>query len=177
MKLNTRVTAPLLLLIVLFFFAGCTSTSQVNQVPSVSSPVTTGITPVITHQVVVSVPPQVANPVPEETPIQVEAYVKRPFGFVRYQFNPAHKVRLLESHVETDANGAKMIVGTIKNIGTDRIDLVTVTVSLFDADGNEIGSVGSEINYLDPNKIWKFGTTPFTMSDFRSHQIAEIFTG
>jgi hypothetical protein len=117
------------------------------------------------------------NPVPEETPIPMKAYVNRPFGHIQYEYNPAHKVRLLESHVETDPAGTRTVVGTIKNIGTERIDLVTVTISLFDADGNIIGSVYSEVNYLEPNRVWKFRTNPFTMSDFRTHQVAEIFTG
>jgi len=107
----------------------------------------------------------------------MQAYIKRPFGLVQYEYNPAHKVRLLESHVETDPTGATMVVGTIKNTGTERIDLATVTISLFDADGNLIGSEYSEVNYLEPNRVWKFRTNTFTMSDFRTHQIAEIFTG
>ncbi len=177
MKLNVRLVSPFMLLLVLFIFTGCISTSPVSQVPTVSAPATAITTTVPTYQVIASVTAVPANPVPEETPVPVEAYVKRPFGFTRYEYNPSHKVRLLESHVETDPTGARMVVGTIKNIGSERIDLVTVTVTLSDADGNEIGSVGSEINYLDPNKVWKFRTTPFTMSDFKSHEIAEIFTG
>jgi hypothetical protein len=117
------------------------------------------------------------NPVPEETPIPMLAYVSRPYGLVQYEYNPAHKVRLLESHVETDSRGATMVVGTIKNIGTERIDLATVTISLFDADGNLIGSEYSDVYYLEPNRVWKFRTNAFTMSDFRTHQVAEIFTG
>jgi hypothetical protein len=180
MKFNTRLVAPFLLLIALFLSSGCTNTAPVSQVPPISSLATAIATPSTTSQAVVSITSitsEPANPVPEETPVQVDGYVKRPFGFVRYEYNPTHKVRLLESHVETDPTGARMIVGTIKNIGAERIDLVTVTITLFDADGNEIGSVGSEIDYLDPNKVWKFRTAPITMSDFKSHQIAEIFTG
>jgi hypothetical protein len=180
MKFNTRMTVPVIFLIALLLSAGCTNPAPVNQVSPVSIPNTTIATPAITPLV-----PQVmaqgtivpASPVPEETPIPVDAYVKRPFGFVKYQSNPAHKVRLLESHVETDPTGARMIVGTIKNIGTERIDLVTVTITLFDADGNAIGSAIDEVNYLEPNRVWKFRTNTFTMSDFRSHQVAEIFTG
>jgi len=159
----------------LFLFAGCMS--PVNPVSPVSKPTTTMSTPSITSQVTLTGTATPSNLIPEETPIPVNAYVKRPFGFVQYEYNPAYKVRLLESHVETDPSGTQVITGTIKNIGSDRIDLVVVTATLFDADGNAIGSVSSEVNYLEANKVWKFRTTPFTMSDFRTYQIAEIFTG
>lgn len=171
------MTAPFLLLIALLLFAGCMTPAPVNQAAPVPAPTSTGTTPAITQ--LVTAPGTVApsNPVPEETPVPVQAYVKRPFGFVQYEYNPAHKVRVLESHVETGPTGARMIVGTIKNIGPGRIDLVTVAITLLDADGNTIGSVSSEVNYLEPNKVWKFRTTPFEMSDFKTHQVAEIFTG
>ncbi|MEI7433015.1 MAG: FxLYD domain-containing protein [Methanomicrobiales archaeon] len=180
MKFNTRIAVPVLFLIALLLSAGCTNPAPVNQVSPVPIPTTSIATPAITplvSQITAQGTIAPASPVPEETPIQVEAYVQRPFGFVKYQYNPAHKVRLLESHVETDPTGARMIVGTIKNIGAERIDLVTVTIMLFDADGNAIGSAIAAVNYLEPNRVWKFRTTPFTMSDFRSHQVAEIFTG
>ena len=177
MKFNTRKVIPLLLLIILLLAAGCMYPAPVKQVSPISTPATTITTPVITPRVTspgIAVP---ANPIPEETLIPVDAYIKRPFGFVKYEYNPTHRIRLLESHVETGPTGEQMIVGTIKNIGPDRIDLVTVTIILFNADGNAIGSVMSEVNYLEPNRVWKFRTTQFTMSDFRSHQVAEIFTG
>jgi hypothetical protein len=179
MKFDTRMTAPILLLIALLLSAGCMNPVPVDQIPPASPPATTITIPIPTPTPQVTAPGTAvpASPVPEETPVPVDAYIKRPFGFVQYQYNPAHKVRLLESHVETDPTGARMIVGTIKNIGPERIDLVTVTLTLFDADGNAIGSVISEVNYLEPNRVWKFKTTPFTMSDFRSYQVAEIFTG
>jgi hypothetical protein len=177
MKVNTRLTVPVLFLVVLILSAGCANPAPVNQGSQVSIPTTAVVTPATTQQVIAPETVMPASPVPEETPVPMGAYVKRPFGYVQYQYNPAHKVRLLETHVETDQTGARMIVGTIKNIGRDRIDLVTVTITLFDADGNAIGSVMDEVNYLEPDKVWKFRTTPFIMSDFRSHQIAEIFTG
>ena len=177
MKFNTRITAPFILLIVLLVSAGCTNPAQVNQVSPGSAPDTTITTTTFTPHSTIPGTAVPASPIPEETLIPVDAYINRPFGFVKYEYNPTHKVRLLESHVETDPTGARMIVGTIKNIGTERIDLVVVTITLFDADGYAIGNVNSEVNYLDPNKVWKFRTNPFTMSDFRTHQVAEIFTG
>ncbi len=177
MKFNTRMAAPFLILIALLMSSGCMNTPQVNPVPPVSIPPTTFPTPMITPGVTFTGTAVAPNPIPEETPVPVEAYIKRPFGYVQYEYNPAHKVRLLDTHVETDPTGARKVVGTIKNIGTGRIDLVVVTVSLLDADGNIIGSTSSEVYYLEPNKVWKFRTTPFTMSDFRTHQVAEIFTG
>jgi hypothetical protein len=177
MKLETRLITPFILLIVLLLLSGCLSPAPVNQVTPVSTPSTTVITPISTSQVSATGTVTPGNPIPEETLIPMKAYVNRPFGLVQYEYNPAHKVRLLESHVETDPTGARTVVGTIKNIGTERIDLATVTISLFDADGNIIGSVYSEVNYLEPNRVWKFRTNTFTMSDFRTHQVAEIFTG
>jgi len=177
MKINIRIMVLLSLLTAVLLLAGCMNPVQVKQVSPVTVPATTIPTPTITPGVIEIVTAAPVNSVPEETQIPVVAYVKRPYGFVQYEYNPAHKVRLLESHVETDPTGARMIGGTIKNIGPDRIDLVTVTITLFNADGNAIGSVSSEVSYLESNKVWKFRTTPFIMSDFRSHQVAEIFTG
>jgi hypothetical protein len=177
MKYYRMLNAPVLVLVVLLISAGCTNPAAVNQVPSVSNPETADVTPAITRQVTEPVTVTTAGAIPEETPIPVQAYVKRPFGFVQYTYDPAHKVRLLETHVETDPTGARMIVGTIKNIGPDRLDFVTVTINLLDADGYTIGSSSSEVNYLEPDKIWKFRTSPFTMSDFKSYTVADIFTG
>jgi hypothetical protein len=177
MKFNRRLTVPVLFLIVLILSAGCANPAPANQVSQVSIPTTAVVIPATTQQVIAPGTVTPASPVPEETPVPLDAYVKRPFGYVQYQYNPAHKVRLIETHVETDQTGSRMVAGTIKNIGPDRIDLVTVTITLFDADGNAIGSVMDEVNYLESDKVWKFRTTPFIMSDFRSHQVAEIFTG
>jgi hypothetical protein len=177
MKFDTRLTVPILLLIALILSSGCANPAPLNQVSQVPIPTTAVIPPVTTPQVIAPGTVVPASPVPEETPVPMDAYVKRPFGYVQYKYNPTHKVRLLESHVETDQTGARMIVGTIKNIGPERIDLVTVTITQFDADGNAIGSVIDEVHYLEPDKVWKFRTTPFIMSDFRSYQVAEIFTG
>ncbi len=177
MKCNSGLIVIFLLLIVLFLVPGCVNQVPVNQAPPAPAQSTMMSTPVVTQQVSNTGTTAPVNPIPEETPVPMQAYVKRPFGLVQYEYNPAHKVRLLESHVETDSSGARMVVGTIKNIGTERVDLVTVTITLFDADGNAIGSVSSEVNYLEPNKVWKFRAIPSTLSDFRSHQVAEIFTG
>lgn len=177
MKLNSALIIMFLVLTIVLLVPGCVSQVPVNQATMTPTPSTTIITPVVTQAVTAYGTTATINQIPEETPIPVQAYVKRPFGFVQYQYNPAHKVRLLDSHVETDSTGAKIVAGTIKNIGTERIDLVTVTITLFDADGNAIESVSSEVNYLEPSKIWKFRSTPSKISDFRSHQVAEIFTG
>jgi hypothetical protein len=112
-----------------------------------------------------------------ETPVPMPAYVKRPFGYVQYTYNPGHMITLQESHVETDPAGARTIVGTIKNTGAEQIDLVVVTANLYNANGNIIGTAIAEMNYLEPGRVWKFRTGPFSMTEFQYHQIAEIFTG
>ncbi len=176
MKYTMRMTGLFSLLIAMLIFAGCMSPFPVNQGPQVSSPAATP-TPVVTPVVTGQQTGLPSNPVPEETEIPVVSYVKRPFGLVQYTYNPSHRVRLLESHMETGPTGTRMIVGTIKNIGPERIDLVVVTITLFNADGYAIGSTSSEVYYLEPDRVWKFRTTPFTMDDVKSHQVAEIFTG
>jgi hypothetical protein len=117
------------------------------------------------------------TPIPQETPVQSTAYVSRPFGYVQYQYNPGHSVRLLDSHVETDPSGGRVVVGTIRNEGKERIDLVVATVNLFNADGYQTESTSVNTSYLGPGKTWKFRTAPIFDPDFRSHEIAEIFTG
>jgi hypothetical protein len=177
-----KTDAPLLIIVVLLAIflvsAGCVTQSPVNTrvtaVPSQSPAINTQE---ITSTVSPAVTFEQAIPTLLETPVPVQAYIKMPFGYVQYVYNPAHSVRLLESHVETDSSGAQVIIGTIKNIGPDRIDLIVVTITLYDADGNVIGSSSTDANYIDPNKVWKFRTDPLTRNDFKNYKIAEIFTG
>lgn len=177
MRCLVRITALVSLVLLFTFYTGCISPVPVQQGDTATTPVTTVPVPDITSQVTQVVTPLPAGNVPVETPLQDGAWVKRPYGYVRYVYNPDHHVRLLESHAERDSSGATVITGTIKNTGTERIGLVTVTINLFDANGNVIGSACAEEYYLEPDKVWKFRTTPYMLSDFRTYQVAEIFTG
>jgi hypothetical protein len=164
-------------LVMLLHSSGCLNIAPRNETAAVP-------TPVLQETLTIPVPLPVAfttiptaRAIPVETPVPMPAYVKRPFGYVQYTFNPGHTITLQESHVETDPAGARTIVGTIKNTGAERIDLVVVTASLYNANGHIIGSAIAEMNYLEPGRVWKFRTEPFSMTDFQYHQIAEIFTG
>jgi hypothetical protein len=164
-------------LVLLILLTGCLNVPPVSQTTPQGTFSPHETTVVLTPQVTASVTIPAGVRIPQETPVPVPAYVKRPFGYVQYVYNPAHMVTLQESHVETDTSGARTIVGTIKNTGSERVDLVVVTANLYNANGNVIGSTNAEVSYFEPDKIWKFRTESFTMSDFAYHQIAEIFTG
>jgi hypothetical protein len=172
------IVVLLMIIFVLLFSAGCLSTQPAPQaVPSGTT------APTVTGQPSIAVtttpaPVSVITPPPEITPVQALAYVKRPYGFVQYSYNPGYQAVLQDSHLETDpATGEQTIVGTIKNIGSETIDLVVVTADLYSSEGNAIGSISAEMNYLQPNKIWKFRAGPFSNPDYSYYKIMEVFTG
>ena len=167
---------PFLLVAAVLICSGCISpTPGTSPAPS---PVEnrSPLVPTVTTGTV-TVTPGTTGLVPDETPITAIAYVKRPYGYVQYEYNPAHSVRLLSTDVEKDPSGFPRVTGTIKNTGKERIDLVVVTIHLLDADGEIIDSVSEETQYLEPGKTWKYRTEPVTLPDFKSQQVVDIFTG
>ncbi len=137
------------------------ATAQVTTPPSVSVPV-----------VVTTVPTGVIqNPAAPE-------YVKRPYGYVPSTYHPGYQARLLESHIDKDmATGDRRIVGTVKNIGTETIDLLVVTADLYNNQGYLIGTVSVDVYYLGAGKTWQFRSEPITVPDYSYYEIARVFTG
>lgn len=164
-----------IVLLAVILVTGCTYPAVKDAPQTVYTTGTAGTPPPSPVPIVTTVIRE--TPIPQETPVQSTAYVSRPFGYVQYQYNPGHSVRLLDSHVETDPSGGRVVVGTIRNEGKDRIDLMVATVNLFNAEGYLIGSSSVNASYLGPGRTWKFRTAPIFDPDFRSHEIAEIFTG
>ena len=62
-------------------------------------------------------------------------------------------------------------------MGTETIDLVSVTVNLYNNQGYLIGSLSPRVYYLEPGKTWQFRTDPVTLPDYAYYEIADIFTG
>jgi len=55
------------------------------------------------------------------------------------------------------------VVGTAKNVGTERISHSSVKVKFYDADGNLVGSGSDWVSDLDPGETWKFSAVCTTM--------------
>jgi hypothetical protein len=105
-------------------------------------------------------------------------YVKRPYGYVPSTYNPGYQAKLQESHLDKDmVTGERRIVGTVKNIGSETIDLTVVTADLYNNQGYLIGTVSVEVYYLEPGKTWEFRTEPITFPDYSYYEISRVFTG
>lgn len=64
-----------------------------------------------------------------------------------------------EPRLEKDGNEyyeMKYIVGTIKNNTSKKTSYIQVTFSIYDKDGNVIGSAIDNVNYIEPGGTWKF---------------------
>ena len=76
-------------------------------------------------------------------------------------YRSGYQATLQESHLDKDTlTGERTIVGTVKNMGTETIDLVSVTVNLYNNQGYLIGSLSPRVYYLEPGKTWQFRTDP-----------------
>ena len=62
---------------------------------------------------------------------------------------------LESSSVERDAY-TSYVVGEVRNRCDRDFDYVQVTISLFDASGNQVGSTLDNVNDLQPNTVWRF---------------------
>ncbi len=113
---------------------------------------------------------------PEQGQAPAQVYVESPFGYVAATQKDAGAMHVLEVKDETDENGERIITGRIKNEGSTRIDHATVTFNLFNSNGQVIGNAHATVHYLDPGKVWKFTTGPFSYPDYKYAEIAEIFT-
>jgi hypothetical protein len=105
-------------------------------------------------------------------------YVKRPYGFVPSTYHPGYQARLQESHLDKDmVTGDRRIVGTVKNIGSETIDLIVVTADLYNNQGYLVGTESVDVYYLGAGKTWQFRTEPITVPDYSYYEIATVFTG
>jgi hypothetical protein len=162
----------------LVLLAGC-----LNNTPPATPPVQT-TTPVSVVSQSIPVP---SEPVPVSvtavptSAIQntvATAYVKRPYGFVPSTYHPGYQAKLLESHLDKNmATGDRTIVGTVKNIGSETIELVVVTADLYNSQGYLIGTSSVDIYYLQPGKTWQFRTEPILFPDYSYYEISAVFTG
>jgi hypothetical protein len=132
---------------------------------------------VTTPPVYQSVPQGVQTNAPQEIPILPSAYVRRPYGYKQFSVSGTHAVIPVESHVETDQSGTKVIVGRVKNEGSATIDLVVVTLNLYDANGYLIGNRYMSADFLKPGRTFKYTTSPITEPGFVNFEVGDIFSG
>jgi hypothetical protein len=136
-------------------------TTQVTQAPN--APVTVAVTTAPTGALQYPAAPE---------------YVKRPYGFVPSTYHPGYQARLQESHLDKDmVTGDRRIVGTVKNIGSETIDLLVVTADLYNNQGYLVGTQSVDVYYLEAGKTWQFRTDPITVPDYSYYEIARVFTG
>jgi len=103
--------------------------------------------------------------------------VKRPYGYHQYIYHPGYLVTPVESHVETDQSGNQVIVGRVKNEGSETIDLVVVTINLYNSNGYQIGNRYASADFLKPGRSYMYTTSPITEKGFAFHEIADVFAG
>ena len=113
----------------------------------------------------------------QETSIPAIGYVKRPYGYHQYIYHPGYQVTPVESHVETDQSGNQVIVGRVKNEGSETIDLVVVTINLYNSNGYQIGNRYASADFLKPGRSFMYTTSPITEKGFAYHEIADVFAG
>ncbi|HTY15595.1 MAG TPA: FxLYD domain-containing protein [Methanoregulaceae archaeon] len=158
---------------------GCLNSSPavqpVQNTPSSPASVANQATPVTSVPVPVAVTTvptgAIQNPAAPE-------YIRRPYGFVPSTYHPGYQARLQESHLDKDlVTGDRRIVGTVKNTGSERIDLLVVTADLYNNQGYLVGTSSVDVYYLEPGKTWEFRTDPITVPDYSYYEIASVFTG
>lgn len=189
MVLNYRMDAKLrnvvvgMLLLLCACCAGCTSpqsgpdttTGQNGALSTAQGTPAPGI--ITTPPVYQSMPQAAQTNVPQDIPVLPSAYVRRPYGYQQYSVSGTRAVIPVESHVETDkTTGNQVIVGRVKNEGSATVDLVVVTLNLYDANGYLIGNRYMSADFLKPGRTFKY-TTPVTEPGFVNFEVADIFSG
>jgi hypothetical protein len=174
---DQKVVIFVIVIGVFVLLAGCLSTQPATAPVQNTTPVSVArqSTPVTSAPSPVSVTTTAPASIIENPP---PLYVKRPYGFAPSVYHPGYQAKLLESHLEKDlVTGDRTIVGTVKNIGSETIDLVVVTVDLYNSQGYVIGTVSEEVYYLPQGKTWQFRTEPIIFPDYSYYEIASMFTG
>lgn len=57
------------------------------------------------------------------------------------------------------------ITGTLKNVGTKTYTYVSITYTLYDADGYNVGTALANMNYLGAGETWKYEATSLKWFD------------
>lgn len=112
--------------------------------------------------------------VPIATP--VSGYVETPYGYVSFSgTKTTPRLTVQDIKAETNDLGEKYITGRIKNEGNSRIDHITLTVNLYNSNGNLLGNAVSSAHFLGPGKVWRFTTGTFPSREYSFFEVAEIF--
>ncbi|MDD1715757.1 MAG: FxLYD domain-containing protein [Methanolinea sp.] len=114
------------------------------------------------------------NVVPIATP--QSGYVETPYGYVSYSgLKTTPRITVQDIKAETNDLGEKYIAGRIKNEGSSRIDHITLTVNLYNSNGNLLGNAVASAHFLGPGKVWRFSTGTFPSREYSFFEVAEIF--
>jgi len=66
------------------------------------------------------------------------------------------RLQILSHNIEYGGYGDINVVGTAKNIGSNRISMGTVEVKFYDRDGSVLGNSLDVVQDLDPGETWRF---------------------
>ncbi|NTU99540.1 MAG: hypothetical protein HGA55_00235 [Methanoregulaceae archaeon] len=105
----------------------------------------------------------------EERP---SGYVMRSFGLVPYETPPNYRITYIDSVARRDGTGAVYIEGRLKNEGPANLRYLHLTYHLFDASGNVLGNVDTEIEYLPAGMTWHYTTTSFRTDAYQYYGLA-----
>ena len=75
-------------------------------------------------------------------------------------------------HSTTNDGYWTYVVGTVKNNTNKNYSYVQIEISLYDAEGNLIGSALDNINNFEPNGTWKFKA--MATEDFSTYKIKDV---
>lgn len=174
---TVSVVSLIALLCVLIALSGCISPENLEGVtggPSVTESPTPGSTDggpageQSTDQTVKDIVVPIATP--------QSGYVETPYGYVAYTgMKTSPRLVVQDIKAETNDLGEKFITGRIKNEGSSRIDHITLTVNLYNSNGNLLGNAVSSAHYLGPGKVWRFTTGTFPSKEYSFFEVAEIF--
>jgi hypothetical protein len=189
MVINYRMDAKLrnvvvgMLLLLCACCAGCTTppsgpdttTGQGGALSTAQGTPAPGI--ITTQPMYQSIPQAAQTNAPQNIPSLPSAYIRRPYGYQQYSVSGTYLITPVESHVETDQSGNQVIVGRVKNEGSTTVDLVVVTLNLYDANGFLIGNRYASADFLKPGRTFKYTTSPITETGFVNFEVADIFSG
>lgn len=80
----------------------------------------------------------------------------------------------LESSEHTSDMFSDYIEGTIKNNTNKKYSYVEVKFTVFDKNGNQLGTAWANVNNLEPNGTWKYKAMALVSDDVASYKLESI---
>jgi hypothetical protein len=160
-----------LIMVITMFSAGCLepypdSAGPVQPVTTVKAPEEAGAVPAV--QTTIPVGRGIDSYVPPA------GYTERSYGYVPIETPPGNSLTYIDAAGTKDASGKVTITGRIRNDGPSTINLLHITYTLFDANGNALCNACARIEYLAPGKTWKYTTDPVMAPGYQFFELSRV---